>query len=92
MKNDLGEEIVEAYPSTPICVTGIQGVPTAGDKFMAFESEKQAHAVAEQRSQTAKLKSNMQTNSLTLDDLFGKISEGLKEVNIVLKADVKGSE
>lgn len=92
LKNDLGEEVVEALPSTPVEVTGISGVPTAGDKFMAFESEKQAHQVAEQRSDVAKLKSNTLASALSLDDLFGKISEGLKEINIVLKADVKGSE
>ena len=92
LKNDLGEEVVEALPSSPVSVTGISGVPTAGDKFMAFESEKQAHSVAEQRSEVAKLKSNTLASAISLDDLFGKISEGLKEINIVLKADVKGSE
>lgn len=92
LKNDLGEEVVEALPATPVEITGLSGVPTAGDKFMAFESEKQAHNVAEQRSETAKLKSNTLASALSLDDLFGKISEGLKEINIVLKADVKGSE
>ena len=92
LKNDLGEEVVEALPATPVSVTGISGVPTAGDKFMAFESEKQAHSVAEQRSEVAKLKSNTLASAISLDDLFGKISEGLKEINIVLKADVKGSE
>ncbi len=92
LKNDLGEEVVEALPSTPVSVTGITGVPTAGDKFMAFESEKQAHSVAEQRSEVAKLKSNTLASAISLDDLFGKIEEGLKEINIVLKADVKGSE
>ena len=92
LKNDLGEEVVEALPSTPVSVTGITGVPTAGDKFMAFESEKQAHSVAEQRSEVAKLKSNTLASAISLDDLFGKIEEGLKEINIVLKTDVKGSE
>ncbi|MBQ9012248.1 MAG: translation initiation factor IF-2 [Bacilli bacterium] len=92
LKNDLGEEVVEALPSTPVSVTGISGVPTAGDKFMAFESEKQAKSVAEQRSEVAKLKANTLASAISLDDLFGKISEGLKEINIVLKADVKGSE
>lgn len=92
LKNDLGEEVVDALPSTPVEVTGISGVPTAGDKFMAFESEKQAHSVAEQRSEVAKLKSNTLASAISLDDLFGRISEGQKEVNIVLKADVKGSE
>ena len=92
LKNDLGEEVVEVLPATPVSVTGISGVPTAGDKFMAFESEKQAHSVAEQRSEVAKLKSNTLASAISLDDLFGKISEGSKEINIVLKADVKGSE
>lgn len=92
LKNDLGEEVVDALPSTPVEVTGISGVPTAGDKFMAFESEKQAHSVAEQRSEVAKLKSNTLASAISLDDLFGRISEGQKEINIVLKADVKGSE
>ena len=92
IKNDLGEEVVEVSPSMPVEVTGINGVPTAGDKFMAFESEKQAHMIAEQRSESLKLKANKVSNALSLDDLFGKISEGLKEINIVLKADVKGSE
>ena len=92
LKNDLGEEITFALPSMPAEVTGISGVPTAGDKFMAFESEKKAHSVAEERSLAAKLKSNKASSSISLDDLFGKISEGLKEINIVLKTDVKGSE
>lgn len=92
LKNDLGNEVVEALPSTPVEVTGISGVPTAGDKFMAFESEKQAHSVAEQRSETLKLKANTLSSAVSLDDLFNKISEGLKEINIVLKTDVKGSE
>lgn len=92
LKNDLGEEVVEALPSTPVEVTGLSGVPTAGDKFMAFESEKQAHMIAEQRSEISKLKANTLSSAISLDDLFGKISEGLKEINIVLKTDVKGSE
>lgn len=92
LKNDLGEEVVEAAPSTPVEVTGISGIPTAGDKFMAFDSEKKAHSVAEHRSEVAKLKANTSSSSMSLEDLFGKISEGLKEINIVLKTDVKGSE
>ena len=92
LKNDLAEEIVEALPSTPVEITGITGVPTAGDKFMAFESEKEAHQVADQRSETSKLKANTLASAISLDDLFGKINEGLKEINIVLKTDVKGSE
>ena len=92
LKNDLGEDLVEALPSTPVEVTGINEIPSAGDKFMAFETEKQAKQIADTRKEKAKQKQNMNTNSLTLDDLFSKIESGVKEINIVLKADVKGSE
>ena len=92
LKNDLGKEIVEATPSMPVEITGLTEVPSAGDKFMAFETEKQAKSIAETRREKAKQKSNMVTNSVSLDDLFSKIESGIKEINIVLKADVKGSE
>ena len=92
LKNDLGVEIVEALPSTPVEITGINEIPSAGDKFMAFETEKQAKQIADTRKEKAKQKNNMSSNSLTLDDLFSKIESGVKEINIVLKADVKGSE
>ena len=92
LKNDLGMDLVEALPSTPVEVTGINEIPSAGDKFMAFETEKQAKQIADTRKEKAKQKQNMNTNSLTLDDLFSKIESGVKEINIVLKADVKGSE
>ena len=92
LKNDLGVEIVEALPSTPVEITGVTEIPSAGDKFMAFETEKQAKQIADTRKEKMKEKSNKSGNSLTLDDLFSKIESGVKEVNIVLKADVKGSE
>ncbi len=92
LKNDLGIEIVEALPSTPVEITGVTEIPSAGDKFMAFETEKQAKQIAETRKEKMKEKSNLKDNSLTLDDLFSKIESGVKEINIVLKADVKGSE
>lgn len=90
LKNDLGQNIVEASPSTPVEVTGISEVPSAGDKFMAFESEKQAKQIAEER----KLRSRAEDSNLsgmTLEDLFGRIQEGVKEIKVVLKADVNGS-
>ncbi len=91
MKNDLGESIVEAGPSLPVEITGISDNPTAGDKFMAFETEAQAKEVAEKRFEF--LKNNKQKKeTLNLDDLFNKINEGQKEINVVLKADVRGSE
>ena len=90
LKNDKGQNIVEAKPSTPVEVTGISEVPSAGDKFMAFESEKQAKQIAEERTLRSKA-SDTNFSSMTLDDLFGQIQEGVKEINVVLKADVNGS-
>ncbi len=90
LKNDRGQNIVEAKPSTPVEVTGISEVPSAGDKFMAFESEKQAKQIAEERTLRNKEKDS-NFSGMTLEDLFGHIQTGVKEINIVLKADVNGS-
>jgi len=90
MKNDLGESIVEAGPSTPVEVTGISENPSAGDKFMAFETESKAKEIAEKRKNISA--SKYKTDVVSLDDLFKKIESGQKEVNVILKADVRGSE
>lgn len=90
LKNDRGENIVEAPPSTPVEVTGFSNLPSAGDKFMAFESEKEAKNIAAERTLRKKNKEINKT-SMSLEDLFGQIKEGMKEINIVLKADVNGS-
>ncbi len=90
LKDDKGNNIVEAKPSTPVEVTGISEVPSAGDKFMAFESEKQAKEIAKERELRSKEK-DTNFSGMTLDDLFGKIQEGVKEIKVVLKADVNGS-
>lgn len=90
LKNDLGQNIVEATPSTPVEVTGLSDVPNAGDKFMAFESEKQAKHIADERSLRAREK-DTNFSGMSLEDLFGRIQEGVKEINVVLKADVNGS-
>ena len=90
LKNDKGQNIVEAGPSTPVEVTGISEVPSAGDKFMAFESEKQAKEIAASRSLRSK-EADTNFSKMSLEDLFGRIKEGQKEINIVLKADVNGS-
>ncbi len=92
LKNDKNENLVEAFPSMPVTITGLSESPSAGDKFMAFENEKKAKSIAEQRAINSKLKNNSGKTSVTLDDLFNRISQGEKEINIVLKADVKGSE
>ena len=91
MKNDIGEPIVEAGPSTPIEITGLSGNPSAGDKFMAFETESLAKSIAEKRSILSR-ENKFQTKSVSLDNLFASIDSTTKEINVVLKTDVRGSE
>ena len=92
LKNDLGNEIVEALPSTPVEVTGLSEVPTAGDRFMAYSNEKEAKAIAENRKEKEKLKKDKSGSAVSLDDIFNRIKEGAKEINVVLKTDVNGTE
>ena len=92
LKNDKGEDLVEASPSMPVSITGLSESPAAGDKFMVFESEKKAKKVAEQRREIAKEGRNKPKAAVSLDDLFNRVKDGEKEINIILKADVKGSE
>lgn len=91
LKNDLGHDIVEALPSTPVEITGLSDNPSAGDKFMAFESEKEARDIASKRAIQAKEKSFVRP-ALSLDELFASIQSGIKEINVILKCDVRGSE
>lgn len=91
MKNDLGESITTAAPGTPVEITGLNENPSAGDKFMAFETEHEAKEIAEKRAVSAK-ENKYKKDIISLDDLFSKINEGQKEINVVLKADVRGSE
>ena len=90
LKNDKGKNIVEAAPSTPVEVTGLSEVPDAGDKFMAFETEKVAKKVASERALRAK-EEDTNLQGVSLEDLFSRIKEGQKEINVLLKADVAGS-
>ena len=91
MKNDHGESIVLAGPSTPVEITGLTENPSAGDKFMAFETEAEAKAVAQKRHDAAKMNAG-KDKKVSLDDLFASVDAGNKEINVVLKADVRGSE
>ena len=91
LRDDTGREVVSAEPSKPVEVTGLEDVPVAGDKFMAFESEKESRSVAIKRKETEKSK-RFAHKALSLDELFESIKEGRKEINVVLKTDVKGSE
>ena len=90
LKNDKGEEIIEALPSQPVEITGVNETPSAGDKFMAFETEKQARSIGEKRKSEEQLKQNSKT-TVSLEDIFNKIKEGTKEINVIVKADVNGS-
>ena len=91
MKNDQGVSIVEAGPSTPVEITGLQGNPSAGDKFMAFETESEAKNVAEKRAIKAK-NQKFSKQAISLDNLFASIDAGIKEINVIVKTDVRGSE
>lgn len=91
MKNDRDEEITEALPSTPVSITGLNETPVAGDKFMAFETEKQARSIGEDRKEQAKTKERASHKAASLDDLFARIQSGTKEINVIIKADVNGS-
>lgn len=90
LKNDRAQDIVEATPSMPVEITGLNEVPEAGDLFMAFETEKEARAIAAQRTERSRQQDTNRTG-MTLEDLFGAIKEGIKEINVVIKADVNGS-
>ena len=92
LKNDLNESLVSAEPSTPVTITGLSESPSAGDKFMVFENEKKAKSIASERALKLKNNNNQTQETVSLDDLFNRINEGAKEINVILKADVKGSE
>ncbi|MBZ5749912.1 translation initiation factor IF-2 [Metabacillus rhizolycopersici] len=92
MVNDIGRRVKEAGPSTPVEVTGLNDVPLAGDQFMVFEDEKQARQVGEARAQKQLDAQRSEGSKLSLDDLFEQIKQGeIKDINLILKADVQGS-
>ncbi len=86
-----GRTVKEAGPSVPVEIVGLAEVPEAGDEFAAVEDERMARTLADQRRDKAKeevFRANARAN---LNDLFAQISEGVKELNIIVKADVAGS-
>lgn len=91
LKDSNGNDLISALPSTPVEITGLNVVPVAGDKFMAFETEKEARSIAEKRANAEKEKKYTK-KAVSLEDLFERIESGHKEINILLKTDVKGSE
>ncbi|WOA41956.1 translation initiation factor IF-2 [Enterococcus faecalis] len=92
MTNDMGRRDKEAGPATPVEITGLNDVPQAGDRFVVFEDEKKARQAGEERAKRALLEQRSASSRVTLDNLFESLKEGeLKEVNIIVKADVQGS-
>lgn len=92
MHDSYGHELTHAEPSMPVEITGISDAPNAGDKFMAFENEKKAKSISNERKSLQKEKNKQGNVAVTLDTLFEKIQEQkLKELPILLKADVQGS-
>ena len=92
MINDRGQVVTEAGPSIPVEITGMAEVPAAGDVFNAVEDERLARELVEQRRQEQKEEQFKAYQKVTLDNLFSQIAEGeMKELSIVVKADVQGS-
>ena len=92
MLDDKGRVIKEALPGTPVEITGLNEVPVAGDKFMVFETEKQARSVGETRMKAKIEKDRNSVFSLSLDYLYSQIKEGqIIDLNIIVKADVQGT-
>lgn len=92
MVNDIGQRVTEAGPSTPVEITGLNGVPEAGDQFLVFKDEKKARQIGEARQQKKIQESRSEQTKVSLDDLFEQIKQGeMKEINIIIKADVQGS-
>jgi translation initiation factor IF-2 len=92
MVNDRGRRVKEAGPSAAVEITGLNEVPQAGDRFVVFEDEKTARQVGEARSQKALQETRNETARVSLDKLFEQMKQGeLKELNIIVKADVQGS-
>ncbi len=92
MTDARGRSIKKATPATPVEITGLNDVPDSGDRFITFDDEKTARAAGEERAKRALIKERNQTTHVTLDNLFDTLKEGdLKEVDLIIKADVQGS-
>ena len=92
MQDERGNEVSEAGPSTPVSLLGLDGAPTAGDRFNVFVEEKEAKQIAAKRTQLVREQSVRTQRHITLDEIGRRIALGeFKELNIILKGDVDGS-
>jgi translation initiation factor IF-2 len=92
MNDDTGREIKEALPSSPVEIIGLSDVPTAGDHFKVFDSEKKARAVAEQLNREKIERERRNTSAMSLDDLAAQIESGeVQEIPVIVKSDVQGT-
>ncbi|MCH3922609.1 translation initiation factor IF-2 [Limosilactobacillus sp.] len=92
MTNENGRRIKSATPATPVEITGLNDVPEAGDRFVAFDDEKTARAAGEARAKQAQEKERQRTSHVTLDNLFATMQKGkMKTLPLIIKADVQGS-
>jgi translation initiation factor IF-2 len=92
MQDERGKEVSEAGPSTPVSLLGLDGAPTAGDRFNVFSEEKEAKQIAAKRTQLVREQSVRTQRHITLDEIGRRIALGdFKELNIILKGDVDGS-
>ena len=91
MTDENGRRVQKAGPSVPVEITGLAEVPEAGDEFAAVEDERMARELAEQRKAKIKEESFKANSKANLDALFAQIADGVKELNIIIKADVGGS-
>ena len=92
MTNDLGKEVKEALPGTPVEIFGLDEVPESGDNFKAFKDDKDARSVAAARARAKIEKERNATSAMTLDDLKAQIDAGeIKEIPIIVKSDVQGT-
>ncbi|GAB3794845.1 translation initiation factor IF-2 [Virgibacillus kimchii] len=92
MVSDIGQRVTKAEPSTPVEITGLNEVPQAGDQFLVFKDEKKARQIGEARQQKQIQENRGEQSRVSLDDLFEQIKQGeMKELNIIIKADVQGS-
>lgn len=92
MTDENRRQLNSAGPSTPVSVTGLSSVPSAGDRFMAFPNEKEAKEIAEKRALATQSKERSRSAALSLEDLNNLVNSGkIKDINIIIKADTDGS-